>query len=373
MNSFVKTVASGSIAAVFLWSCGGGNSNENGGIIGLQQRILSSAAEGVIVPGYANLKNQSGAFQNQVDSFCIEAPGNRTENELDALKESWKAVMDDWMRLQVIRFGPVTENNRQFSMQFWPDPGNKVGVAAEQLVAGSLELDETLISGSTTQSQGLPILEYLLFAGNSGNPLTDFNSSDGQRRCELLSAVATYQHNLAATIHNTWVDSYATELSHPGGASYTTQEEAIEELINSMVEFLEIIKGNKLGDPLGTSTPNPQAAESYRSENSINNIINNLLGLRDLYRGDENDGFDDYLKNSLETKTLDTQMEDLIQQSISAAETISLPLTDAVSDANQKALVQALELQISMLISFIKNDFASAMNANIGFNANDGD
>lgn len=372
MKIWLKVTVVSAVMAAVLWGCG--DHDSNGGVPAAQRHILESAVEHIVIPNHLTLQNRLETLQTQVDNFCSVSAGSRTAEELSTLQTSWMLAMDAWTTLQVVRFGPVKESNRQLSVQFWPDPGNKVSVAAEQIVASTATIDEIFIAASTVQSQGLPLMEYLLFAGTVDDPLADLNSIDGTRRCDLLSAVNSYLHTTATTLHQRWTDSYASEVTNPGNSGeFADEQEAIDELVNSMVELLQVIQNNKLADPLGETTPNPEAAESYRSQHSLNNIIKNLEGLREIYRGGSGYGFDDYLRIAVDQAIVDAGMEDLIQQSISAAQSISMPLTLAVSDSDQKALVQVLEQQILTLTAYIENDFATAMDASLGFNANDGD
>jgi len=374
MKIFIKVSLGCILIASLLWACGGNDAGDNSQDIRKQQRlVLEGAVLRMMSPLRENLGESLIALQSKTETFCTVATGSHTSNELEVLQAAWKEVMNLWMKFQVVRIDPIAHSGLKLSIQFWPDPGNKVGKAAEQIVVSSTAIDQTLISNSTVQSQGLPMLEYLLFSGAAGDPLADLNGSEGVRRCDLLGAVTENLSQLSGALHQRWLASNDSPPTYPGSDTFATEQAAIDELVNGMVELLEIVQVKKVGDPLGGTNSNPQAAESYRSLHSLNNIVQNLVGLRELYLGGQGYGFDDYLSAVVNRGTVAAEMESLIQQSISAAQTISLPLTNAVLNADQKALVQALEQQILTLTNYIKADFADAMNTRIGFNANDGD
>ncbi|MBV1915722.1 MAG: imelysin family protein [Pseudomonadales bacterium] len=368
----LMAVTSAAIATLFL-GCSS-DSDRDASIEDLQQQAVENAVNRMIIPAYELFENQLSELLTDTTNFCNEAAGSHTTGGLTILQTSWKSAMDTWSTLQVVRTGPVMEENRMLRIQLWPDPTNKVGIAAELIVASPSIISEAFIAGESVQSQGLPILEYLFFASNSGDPLVDLNGMDGARRCDLALAVSANLYTLATTLNQNWSDSFSEQLVNPGnGGVFATNQDAIDELVNGMVELLEITKNKKLTVPLGNGTPNQQAVESYRSHHSLTNIIKNLEGIRTLYRGGDGFGLDDFINDVADQSLIDIEMEDFIQQSISDAETISLPLTDAITDPAQSALAIALEQTLSDLTSFVKNDFAYSLDATIGFNANDGD
>lgn len=359
------------VAAAGLMSC---NSDSGKDFTDYQQQILTNAADQVIIPAYAEFEDSTNTLKQGVTDLCSFIPGQRTDTGLESVRESWKAAMGAWARLQIIRFGPVLEENRQLSIQYWPDPNKKVAISANQIIADDAIITESYIRETPIQSQGLPILEYMLFSGLEGDPLADLNGEKSVRYCALLSAVSEFLHTQARTLHQNWVNNYRDEFTNPPvGNSFVDTEDAIETLINSMAELLQIIRDDKLKAVLGNTTTNPDAAESHRSQLSLDNIVQNLESLRLLYLCIDTFGFDDYLRVVADEAIVDVTVSDLFQQSIYAAAQIHSPLSLAVNDPTERALVENLAQHIDELANYVEHEFVAAMDASLGFNANDGD
>lgn len=372
------------IGVVTINGCGGGRGDEAvssaGGEIGPTQAamisaILAASGNTVISPGYQALAQAFADLEASAAEFCSD----RTDTNLDALRTAWQDAMSAWQYLQFVNFGPIKslQNGapRETRIQTWPEAGTPLANQVDSILARAEPITEQFIAGQPAQTQGLPALEYLLFEGAT---LADFgNDPAGDRRCDYVQAASANIASVAELVEQEWDPAggdYLTQYTNAGELSgqFASSELALEELVNSMVVLMEVMKARKLADPLAGSG-NQTAAESWRSRYSIEEIIQNLEGLRAAYLS----GMDDYLVNLLGDMALDSAIQDQLQQAISAAQAIAVSATpslyEAVIDPDGRALVQTLLGHVDILTGLIKNNLSQALSVPISFNENDGD
>ena len=150
---------------------------------------------------------------------------------------------------------------------------------------------------------------------------------------------------------------------------------ALSEVVNRMGFTIEIIRADKLGVPLGTTsggTPQPDKAESQSSGRSLEDLRDNLRGLERLYYGDEPTGqigLDFYLR--FRGHEFGALMRAELDASQAALDAIPGPLTTAITAA-PASVNQAIET-LGALQRFIQVDVINALALTLGFNDNDGD
>ena len=89
--------------------------------------LARQAYDGIILPGYARFdRNLAQAFADEAEALC-KAPSPTT---LDAARAAARATLLAWGRIEPVRFGPVTEQQRLERLLFYPDPH---GIAAKQI------------------------------------------------------------------------------------------------------------------------------------------------------------------------------------------------------------------------------------------------
>ena len=86
-------------------------------------RFFDTLSDKVITPGYQAL--QQNASQFSLDAQDCEK--NKVDATLKRYRAQWKNTMQAWQRIQWVNFGPITENSREWQIQFWPDRNNIVG------------------------------------------------------------------------------------------------------------------------------------------------------------------------------------------------------------------------------------------------------
>jgi len=70
--------------------------------------IAQASLTEVIRPGYAALAEQTGALKGKVETLCSQ-PSAAALNET---KNAFAATVAAWSKVEILRFGPVTQDHR---------------------------------------------------------------------------------------------------------------------------------------------------------------------------------------------------------------------------------------------------------------------
>ena len=129
--------------------------------------------------GLCGLPRRRPASWSTAEQALCAAP---SQQALDAARQSFGETVDAWSAIEIIRFGPVTEENRLERMLFWPD---RKGTGLKQVQAALAAKDATATDAGSLASksvamQGLGALEFVLFGTGAGGT--------GRRRARPIAA-----------------------------------------------------------------------------------------------------------------------------------------------------------------------------------------
>ena len=338
--------------------------------VDLRPPLLESWTQDVILSGYAAFIVDAEALETQTIALCAEI----SNDSMTAARDAWRTARSSWKRMDAFQFGPYTAFPERLGprVDFYPVRGESI----EELIEGTDEITVELIGSLGTSVRGLPVLEYLLFAGDEE---VEPSLRADPRRCDMIQAVAADLVDSAEAMHAAWDpanDGYALALTGP----YTDPEimnprEAVGAVVNRMGFLVENLREEKLGAPLGSteSGPLPGEAESIFSGHSVEDILVTLDMLGLLFNGAEAEdalGLVDLLEER-ERGDVREAFLDALSASRTAVESIPHPLTDAVVDA--PATVQAAIDALGELQRAIQVDIVGALDLSLAFNDNDGD
>ncbi len=374
-----------SIALVLMLSaCGGGGGRDEIGSfsIGEIQRTLNtSIANNAIIPGYEALLGAFTELKQASDNFC----GARIEDNLVTLRQAWRSAMSAWSAIQLVEVGPIGDNLRIRTIQTFPEANTPLATQVDAILAGPDTLNEAFFLIGSTQTRGLPALEYLLFDNAQlSDQLFSFTAAvSGDRRCDYVVGVSGTLEDIASAVLNGWLPTggnFVGEFTLASGSStFASQLDVIDDLANDFIDQVSDIANRKLNGPLGAAigAAQPQAAESWRSENSVANLMNNLSGLRQIYSAGSGFGYDDYLIDVLNASVLNTTILNqitLAQNAVTAlVESSSGSVTNAVVNASDRGLVENVLTQVNQLVALFSGDFIAVLAVNQSFNESDGD
>lgn len=336
-----------------------------------EQRWLAFTTE-QILQGYAGLAEQSAALQQSANDFCQHPDSAALKKTQDA----WRAAMADWQRMQWLKLGPITRDNDDWKLQFWPDKKNILQRKAQELLDYNEPITADSLVHASVVIQGFSVQELLLFDPQFATPE---KFSANPRQCDLLRAAtertALVTQKLSDSWHDkSWLQTWATPpVTH---ADITPAQVRNGELVDALLGQVEKAKTDKLGEPMGLKNrdkkPNGYFAESWRSDNSLANLQNNLWVLQQLTRPEEGYGLFLYLREKNQQAVAD-ELVIKLDNAQQAVRQIQPTLFSAVTLPEQQAALQNSYRALGELATFIKQKLAPALGLTLGFNANDGD
>lgn len=338
-----------------------------------QWRTLNATIiEQHLLPRYQHLETSSLAMEKQLQRLC-DAPDTE---QLDQAKSRFKAAQASWQGIQHIQFGPVTLLMRNHSLQYWPDTKNTGAKQLSVTLAATHPIfDDAFFRSASISIKGFPALERLLFSDD--NHLQQPNAVE----CRLASAIATHIHETALAIQTEWkeearliarADSKGTSDDDDEFQAYESPSEAATEFMKSLVEPIEAIHETKLQKPLDISPQKSRwkRSESWRSQQSINNIQQNIIALHELYSGTHPISVKTFMEAAGDHERAASIEKEF---SIIHSELAQLPTPSDMSIT--PALYQAL-MQVSDHLKTLQSDLEQGMqtlNIQLGFNSRDGD
>ncbi len=249
--------------------------------------LVSRAVNGFVRPGYAAFHTATGDLVKSERALCA-AP---SQQALDAARKSFSDAVDAWSRIEIIRFGPVTEDNRLERVLFWPD---RKSTGLKQVQAALAQKDETAtrvgtLARKSVAMQGLGALEFLLYgAGSHG-----LAAAGETYRCAYAEAIAGNLDTIAGQLGAAWAapQGFASQWTSPGPKNplYRNGTEAVTELLDVFVTGFELVRDVRLEGFLG-DTPDrdrPKQALFWRSGRTMQAIAANLSGLQALFEASE--------------------------------------------------------------------------------------
>jgi predicted lipoprotein len=366
------------LSALAATACGGGkDSPYDARPVVDPQILLRDIGEVVIVPGYRELDARAQALVSATRALCA-APAAAT---LDAAQDAWRAARGPWKRSEAFAFGPVVDLRIDTAVDFWP-----ARVSSIELELAKIEpVSEDYAASLGDTLRGLPVMEYILFDHDGGDAavLTELQDANGQatRTCQYVVALAVDVALRSRTLLEAWEPAsgdFAGELARAGIGStiYTDRAKAISAIVNAFVQLVQTVEGVKLATPMGLrdgGVPQPQAAESWRSGNSRQDILDDLAGVRSMYTtsygGRTGASFHDAV--AALDPALDAAILAQLDATDAAVAAIALPLDQAVSEAPET--VDAAFQSAKELFRLLAVDMVAVLGVTLSFSDNDGD
>ncbi len=244
----VSLAAAGALAACFVMN-GAARAAEPGAFdhAGLARQAL----EKHIQPGYAAVVAAAEALTKSLDAYCAR----RTNEQQRNMERAFDGLVTAWGRIEHIRFGPVTEDNRLERIFFWPD---RRGLGARQVAqvirareADALDADK--LAKKRVAVQGFGALETALF----DPPAKE--AEESAFRCSYAKAASANIGNLAAAVLAEWSApaGYMRDWLNPGDGNphFLKPSETTLALAKSLDNGLERVRDEWIGAAIGL---NPQ-------------------------------------------------------------------------------------------------------------------
>lgn len=329
--------------------------------------IVNGAIDGFIRPAYGTFHKATTSLVEAENALC-KTP---SQAALDTARNAFSATVDAWSRIEIIRFGPVTEQNRLERVLFWPD---RKGTGLRQVQAALADKDPTAadaaqLAQKSVAMQGLGALEFVLF-GTGAEAL----AVGDEHRCAYGAAIAGNLDTIAAELDAAWTDpaGFASIWANPSADNplFRDGTEAVTELMDVFVTGTELVRDVRLGGLLGKEPKDdrPRQALFWRSGKTVDALAGNLAGMRALLDASK-------LADALPADQSFLAGSALFEFSnaANAAAGTQGPIADVLADPDKRAKLAYFGLVTSSLSDIFGTRMSGALGLTAGFSSLDGD
>lgn len=330
-------------------------------------KVMTAAVDSFIRPGYDAFRTSAEDMTATMKTLCA-AP---SQANYDAAKTGFGKLAANWAHIEIVRTGPVIEQNRFERILFYPD---RKSTGLKQVQAVLAKSDETATDPKTlatksVATQGLGALEYLLFGTGSDTLVTgnDF-------RCRYSAAVAENVGNVAAEISGIWdaPDGIQKAWEQPGTDNpiYRTGGEAITGLLGILVHGAEAVRDQRIETFYkgADKAKFPKQALFWRSENTWPTIRANLDGLSQLLT---TSGMVELLPEK--DRAIVDATEEKLKSMATLASGMTPDLEKAVEDPADRRKLDTLLADGKDVIAKLNDGYGGAIGLSSGFSFADGD
>jgi predicted lipoprotein len=330
-------------------------------------RVMTAAVDGFIRPGYDALQTSAENMAGTMKALCAApSPAN-----YDTAKAGFGRLAASWAHIEIVRTGPVIEQNRFERILFYPDR-KSTGLKQVQAVLSKSDesaTDPKTLATKSVATQGLGALEYLLFGTGS-----DTLESGNDFRCRYGAAVAGNIGNVAAEIAGIWdaPDGIARAWEQPGPDNpvYRTGGEAITGLLGILVHGAEAVRDQRIETFYkgADKAKFPKQALFWRSENTWPMVKANLEGLSQLLT---TSGMVELLPEK--DRPIVAATETKLKAMAALAGEVTPDLEKAVEDQGERRKLDTLLADGKDVIAKLNDGYGGAIGLSSGFSFADGD
>jgi predicted lipoprotein len=330
--------------------------------------IVTRSVSGFVRPGYLRFHDTTNALGKAMDGLC-KAP---SEASLEAGRNAFSATVDSWSAIEIIRFGPVAQQNRLERILFWPDR-KSIGLKQVQGVLASKDAtvtDAAQLAGKSVAMQGLGALEFVLH----GTGAEGLSGKGDPFRCAYGAAIARNLDTIAGELATDWADpagfSQKWKEFGPKNPLYRDSDEALTELLEVFVNGLELIRDQRLGGFLGSDdkADKPRQALLWRSGKTADTLAANMESLKALF---DASGIGPALPETSRWIARSTDFE--FNNAIKAAEAAKGPVAETLADHEKRGKLAYFGVVTSSLSELLGTRLSAKLGLTAGFSSLDGD
>lgn len=339
-----------------------------------KKEILKTMADQLILPNNQQFVQDLTLLKSSINSFTQ----NAIATNLTAVQNQWRVAQNQWQLINLYEFGPIAQQFLFFKIDSWPS--NNTFISG--IINGTDSISSALIESKGSTTKGLPAIENLVFSLNNGDQavLDSFNvASNHQRRKQYLDALAENLQEKGMLIDSIWDVNRGDYYTNFINNTENSIAGSPDVYLNNVIELLGYIIITKIEKPLGTGVTKPELSESFESQNSIQNIYQNITAIDLSFNGDASSsnslGFDDLL-NQYNVQKDNQLLTNLIRNKIDSVRlSIDQLSTNSIHLAVDNEPIQLNEVlkQFKDLEDLMRIDVANALNVIVTFSGNDGD
>ncbi|MXN66642.1 hypothetical protein GR183_17125 [Stappia sp. GBMRC 2046] len=334
--------------------------------------IVRNLVENYAVPKSAVLAETFAKLPEAIDAACADpASAEKKAAFANAFRES----VDAYVRVAVLRFGALADENRLERLAFIPDARSVVRRQVDRLMAKP-DPKATKPEGLREKSvalQGLSALEWVAFSSH-GDVVLDGSSEKGAFACGYAGAIAARLTNTAENLKEAYGKGEGQTgllLSpSPENPLVKTQKEAVEEVFNALLTGLALLRDQVLERVLEQSDPRARAARAPFSR-SGNEFVYLAGGLGALGEAIAAGGFVEAAPEDGRWLSGSLSFENKL--AVDALNGFSEPLSAVLGDEKARRRLEVIALGTANFRDLMGKQLAGYLELSGGFNALDGD
>ncbi len=333
-----------------------------------EEEVLISLTDLIIVPGYESVAAETGELRAALDTLCT----NPSDDALAAAQQAWRDTRAPWMRSEATWMGPVMDR-RSLGIMDWPlvEPERIENMLENTPATTADDIRYTL---SSTQ-RGMGAIEYLVFADDAPDAL----SESGSIRCDFLASLGEVVDVEAAAVTEEWTTGIERETAYKDfftdrGTTSLLTGQAVAELVRTQVFLIRTIVDMRLAAAMGLRPDGPdlELLPGGKGEHALDDLHNQILGMRDMYVGHDSEGGYgiSHIVRELSVET-DDRMKQNFDDALAAIDDVDVPLRRALTERPEQ--VREVYDRLSDLQRTLSTEVVSLLGVSVGFSDTDGD
>ena len=341
------------------------------------QQLNYQLIDHYFLPHYEKFSKQANIFNHSVQSFCQNAQPEKVEK----LHGPFHKLMNDWMAIQHIHFGPSQKYMRSLKINFWPDHKNRVSKSLKKLWQAKPETLLKNFENTSVAIQGLPALELVLMMPHYQKDLSQKN----QFSCDYLQTLSHNVKKISHDMYREWQsdfqDKEKLEKKMKSGQHYfSTHNELSQVFFTSFAEGISAFHHFQLQIPLGETFEKSdihklQNTHSLRSLQNLQIAFHSLTKMFGYGYGDDQKllFFAQLFNQNSLTKNDMAPIKNLFHEVNSSLQLLPSPLSSHLKSNKIWQQTKDIEEKVELIFKKITREIAPKANFIIGFNSLDGD
>lgn len=330
------------IASVLLTSCNRDDDPIDGNTAD-HSTALSNIANNVIVANYASLSQKADATVVAANALVIG-----DDAKLNAVRAAWVEMRIYWENSETNLFGPAGDDGLGVdgNIDSWPIDLQFV----QDVLNGTTPITANYVASLDSNAKGFHALEYLLWGINGQKTASQLTN----REIEYIKATSQYIANQTSGLYDAWKpggNNFAKNFTNASSGIYQSQTNALEQLVDGMIDIANEVGAGKIEDPLNGNNGSfsLEDEESRFSNNSKADFADNIKGILYLYTGDYGTHSGAGISEIVAAKnpTLNTKVINAINDAVSSIENIPGTFTQAIQ-TNRPAVMAAQNKVIAL-------------------------
>ncbi len=304
---------------------------------------LTNITNNVIVANYSTLSQKAAATATAANALTIG-----DDAKLNAVKAAWVEMRIYWENSETNLFGPAGDDylGVDGNIDSWPIDLQFV----QDVLDGTTPITASYVSSLDSNAKGFHALEYLLWGIDGQKTASQLTA----REIEYVKATAQYIANQTSGLYDAWRpggSNFAKNFTNASSGIYQSQINALEQLVDGMIDIANEVGAGKIEDPLNGNNGSfsLEDEESRFSNNSKADFADNIRGILYLYTGNYNNQTGLGISEIVEAKnpTLNTKVVNAISDAVNGIESIPGTFTQAIQ-TNRPAVVSAQNKVITL-------------------------